>query len=122
MFKSPESKGLLWTIIFKTEDVNLDGKLEDRTSWKKEHVKAINELRTLLSSSIEILLEGNEEWEPLAVGTQYVGIKGERFTDKDLELTKEMKKAIRFYWAIREEVPTFTTEAIDEMEKCIGSI
>jgi hypothetical protein len=136
--KEPEVKAAIIYFINNTDEIDQNGKQVPRSKYPSAHYKATISLRKLLLSSVEIALgeeskakktpEGVDYWED--GDFEWVNASkinpdekrkriAERFDSSDLDLTKEMKEALKYYVNSFSELPIMKEETYLAIEEII---
>lgn len=130
------TKNLIWDILTNTDDVDTNGKLKPRTSYKKDYIRGASQILSAIKDGIFIRCEpsdndkksDSEKIEPITVSVKEYGEKykdwkilGEFHSDSEILFSKKMKDALKYYYNDREELPAFANESvIDELESLIS--
>ena len=138
------TKGMIFTALNFTNDVNEKGAKVQRTAWSKDHYRAVASLSKKLQEDQEVIIadaamkeliekEGTMQltqedldqlggWKPWSEVTDEnrTMVISARYTDKELDLTDKEVSAIKHFWKDTDEVGNEGLEALDEMERIVA--
>jgi len=110
-----ETLSVISNIINFDEMVDAQGQPVKREAYKKEYIRGVIEINTLLRQSAEkgMLNDKGEiaEWIPLE--EKRIGkIGATRYKNADIKLSGRAKEALEYYYKIREDIPRIDSEDV----------
>lgn len=130
------AKNVIWDILSNTDEVDSNGRPKPRTSYKKDYIRGVSQILTAIKEAILVRCEPSdndkkadeEKVSPVIVSIKEFQEKhkdwkvlGEFHPDSEIDFSKKMKAALKYYYEDREELPAFgSAAAIDEIEQLIA--